>query len=194
MSNVPKILITGTSGSGKSTLVQQFQNRHGVHVIPESARDVIQGRSFIDLTIIQQAIYEKQLQREEETENLAKAQGNEVILCDRGLVDIIVYNKILGIQVPESWIELCQGRYDLTFILNKDDIPYPFSNSDRSHIILPVDLRNQIDIEIRNLVLKLDLPYVNLSGSIEKRKEFLEEFVESMIPHIEGGRNKFETK
>lgn len=194
MAKVTKILITGTSGSGKSTLVQQFQNIHGVYVIPESARDIMQGKSFTDLTTIQQAIYEKQLQREEEAENLAKIQGNGVILCDRGLVDIIAYNRVLGIQVPKSWIELCQGRYNLTFILNKDDILYPFSNFDRSHIILPVDLRNQIDIEIRNLVLELDLPYVDISGSIEKRKQFLEEFFKSTTPHIEGVRNKFEAR
>lgn len=194
MSSITKILITGTLGSGKSTLVEQFQNRYGVYVITETARDIMENRTFTDAATMQQTIYEEQLRREEESERLAVIQGKAIILCDRGLVDVIAYNNILGIRVPKSWEQACQNRYNLTLILNKDDITYPFPNPDEGQIILPMEFRNQIDTEIRAMVSKFRLPFIDISGLIEERTRSIEGLLKSSIPSIEGARNHLEIK
>lgn len=194
MSNITKILITGTLGSGKSTLIEQFQNRYGVYVITETARDIMKNRTFTDAATLQQTIYEEQLRREEEAARLSVIQGKAIILCDRGLVDIIAYNNVLGVRVPESWIEACQNRYNLALILDKDDITYPFPNRDENRITLPVEFRNQIDTEIRTTVSRFRLPFIDISGSIEERTRSIEGLLKSSISSIEGARNHPETE
>lgn len=186
MSDRRKILITGTVSSGKTTLLRQFQNRHGIYVIEETARDIMQKQIFNDAATIQQAIYEEQLHREDEAEIMTRVQGKSIILCDRGIIDIIAYSKLLGYQVPDSWKVTCKDRYDFAFVLSKDNFPYFPLNNEGFYISL--EFRNQIDTEIRATISRFGVPSIGIHGSLEERIHLVESIIQPYLRSIEGGR------
>lgn len=101
-----KIAVSGTHSTGKTTFCNELYDiavGSGIDacLVPESARAVFDERDTKPLTSsrdeiaeIQREIFFKQLVLETE----AEAAGHDVVICDRTLMDNIVYARAYGIS------------------------------------------------------------------------------------------------
>ncbi len=182
-----KILITGTFESGKTELVRLYTGDPRVATVSEIARDVLALDSSLQLKPgFQDILFSEQLKKEV----LAEATGKPIILCDRGVLDIIAFSLALDIPIKKEWLSNSLGRYGDIMICNAGDIPYSASYEGLDS----QSFRNQIDLKIRqvaNELVSVDMirPIINeIKGTLKARKFFLDKHIELTMLSKEGNR------
>lgn len=123
------ILLTGTTSSGKTTLIQELQRElqnvfaTKISFIPEVAREILEINPQLlhEPAILQDKIFSAQTQAEQ----AAVANGSSIIVCDRGVLDILSHIPLLQpeLTIKPEWISWLT-HYTKTFICNPADISY----------------------------------------------------------------------
>ena len=181
-----KILVTGTTSSGKTTLLEALAEKHisRVVILPEVARTLLtEHPEFEQDPQLQDILFAEQLRLETQ----AAASGAEVILCDRGTLDICAHAKLFAQELKPEWITWTKESYDFVFWLEKADIIFSLTVlqqqiSDRDW----VQFRDELDQHIAQSLLDSELPWQKLGGSLEQRMFILEQKVRRQVYSIEG--------
>lgn len=175
-----KLAVSGAHGTGKTTVLTALRDallEQGVkaQLVPEVPRIVCEAagdKEFFrrennsverQLTLLMgQPVYESSL-----------AVENDVILCDRSIIDHLAYTRYLfgdslqeqGLdQVVLSLVGRHMQTYDLVFYVPPEIDPIDDGTRESSR-----EFQLVIDEEIRSLLQALDVEYQLLSGSTEKR-------------------------
>lgn len=180
--NMKKFLITGTFESGKTTLTSLFRNTPGVAIVEEVARDILSvNPNLATEPIFHELNFAEQLRRERN----AEASSAHVILCERGILDIIAYANVFQHPVDPQWNQALQNRYDKIFIFNKDDVSFDSTPEENM-------FRNAIDKEIRKISSQLGIPILEVKGTLEERRYLVGGFVCEEIINKEGSKGFLE--
>lgn len=172
-----KFLFTGTFDSGKTTLASEFEADPAICVVREVARDLL--RSNPDLAsapMFNRLNFAEQIRREEESEK----NKPSLIICDRGVLDILAYATVFGNPIDQEWIDAMRGRYNKTFYFNKADIPFIPSSQEEE------ELRNEVDFALQMWISRLGIPVVGIEGTVGERKRLTEGYVREGVIFSEG--------
>lgn len=182
---IKKILFTGTFSSGKTTLLKEFEDHKGIIVVNEVARDLLHADPSLEVVPhFQDLIFEEQIKREKEAVATAQREGKQLILLDRGIIDIVAYSLVFGYKVQHQWISESHNRYDLAFIFDPKDI-----NEIPDIPELGLDMkkyRMDVDLAIRGVIQRLGIPLLEVSGSHERRVRLVEASINSSLLNLEG--------
>lgn len=166
-----KILLTGTIHVGKTTLLDALVTTKlsNVVIVPETARNLLSQNPKLEKDPnLQDILFAEQVRRERDA-----TSDSSVVVCDRGALDIIAHSRLFGHEIRPEWLQWLQ-TYDLTFLLNKDDVSFSgenraFSDPERDWI----QFRNVLDDNIKLALIENRLRYELLSGNIESRLSYL---------------------
>src|SRR5258708_503908 len=160
-----RIIATGTLRSGKTTLLNTLKNDSRVVIVPEVAQDLIDlhGYSVTQRPEFQDMVFAEQLHREK----VASQSGKEIIICDRGTVDIVAFSQIIGHEIKAAWEENLHNRYDAAALFNPDDIH--FQPSEYSVSFDMAEYRARIHNKILEVVQQVGLPILEIAGPHEER-------------------------
>lgn len=141
------ILLTGTFSAGKTTVLELFDT--SVQRIPEVARELLtQNPNLIALPEFQEMILAEQLKREV----MSKESQAEVVICDRGTLDVIVYSRYFG--HPEPQVEV---QYDHIYLCSPEGVPCAYGPEAES-------MRAQLHQLFLEVLAEKQLPFTVLEG------------------------------
>ncbi|MBU0975634.1 MAG: ATP-binding protein [Patescibacteria group bacterium] len=196
-----RIAVIGTQRSGKTTLVEHFQSCEGIHIVREAALDLILelGSNIVFDPNFQDMLFAEQTRREIEADRLLREGASCAWLCDRTIIDNLVYIRYLrsiytGEQSPEEvypiraeWLEYIRGNpFDLILLCDPGDIELTAGmnvawEGDSPGAREGLESERRIRAEIHGLYIEvlreLGLEYTLLSGSVESRTAYVERFI-----------------
>ncbi len=155
------IVITGPESTGKSTLAAFLANHYQGVVIPEFARDYIEGLhrpyNYQDIVIVAR----KQI----EDLKLNQQNGKGLLFLDTYLIITKVWFEVVFKSAPD-WIieEIRNSKIDL-YLLCAPDIPW-IADSVREN---GGEMRNWLFKEYERNLKQFNLPYKIVSGIGDKR-------------------------
>jgi predicted ATPase len=169
-----KILITGTHSAGKTDLLSRLTDRlHPLNivVIPEIARDcpftLNRSQNYLSTTWLIAA----QVKTEIESQTRPDA---DMILCDRGIPDILAYHEAAGFDELGRWLPAAIdwiSTYDRVFL----------AQASPDHAIMPDELRlndpafqSTIARAIEQWIIRADVSYKPLPHDPTDRLVFIE--------------------
>lgn len=166
-----KIAFVGTSGAGKTKLLWKYKNEiknHQVAFVHEAARDFFKENPDIKNRFtkeIQARVQSLMLQRELEAHN----SGAKIIICDRSVIDAVVYVRstgdIKGSKELFKKVEFWLPTYHKFFLLNPADVPF-----ERDEVRQEDEKTRQVFHKaFLNFFKDYKIPYELLSGTIEER-------------------------
>ncbi|MBD3253153.1 AAA family ATPase [Candidatus Pacearchaeota archaeon] len=163
-----KFIITGGPCTGKTSIISELGREF--RIFKEAAREVYNSEER-DITSenFQKAIFEKQLENEEQVE---KYPG--VIFFDRGLADTVAYYKYYGFEVPEELLQKCKNAdYEIIFFL--DFVPYEkdkmrYEDKEEAKKIHELIYNSYKDLGYK--IVKVPLM------SVKERAEFIKKFID----------------
>ncbi len=171
-----KILFTGSIDAGKTTLLNHFSSHPQIYVVSETARELLSLNPALAVKPeFQDILFQEQLRREEE----AIRSGKPIIICDRGVFDIVAFSTILSHPVKKEWKESLPGRYQSVALFSITDIPFDVSTYTLNLEI--AQQRERIDQTIRRIVRELACPILEISGVHSYRVAILSQYVDSVI-------------
>lgn len=183
--SMQKYLFTGTSDSGKTTLASHFTADPRISVVKEVARDILRANPELATDPFFNTLnYAEQIRREKEAED----SGSSLIICDRGVLDIVVYATVFNNPINPGWVGAMQNRYNRVFLLNKYDIPFIPSSPEEE------ELRNSVDDTLRMWIRHLKIPVIDVKGTVDDRKILMEEHVREGIIYSEGAARFMEKR
>lgn len=171
-----KIAFVGTSCTGKTTLVDNYRDNPNVLVVDEAARIFftqnpgIAERFSVDTQGKVQALALK-------NEQAAHQSGARLILCDRSVIDAVVYVRSQGDKKGAekllNRVRFWLPTYHKFLLLDPADIPYKTD-----------DIRQEDETTRQNFhnaflefFSETGLPFELLSGKLEKRVKRIEEII-----------------
>lgn len=163
-----KIALVGTSCIGKTTLIDHYRNDQNVVIVEEAARIFftqnphIEDRFSVDAQGQVQALA---LRNEQD----AHQSGASVILCDRSVIDAVVYVRSQGdtkgseelLKRVEFWLP----TYHKFLLLDPADVPYETDDVRQER----EEVRQGFHSAFLEFFQDAGIPYELLSGTIEKR-------------------------
>jgi len=163
-----KIILTGAQGTGKTTILNHYREK-GMPVITEVVRNLAkQGININEAGDAkgQEAIFAEYCKQFAEMPEF---------ISDRGLTDVTAYTMHLcdiGKLSPE-YMELQASALD-EFVHNHQDFiyfyfPIEFPVVDDGVRSMDEEFRQCIDNNILTLLQELDIPYVEVRGTVEER-------------------------
>lgn len=181
-----KILLTGTIHVGKTTLLETLKLRNfpNIAFVSEIAREILKEHPSLERQpILQDMLFAEQMRREQEA-----ADSKEIVICDRGSVDIVAHCKMWGQPVRQAWIDWA-STYNKVFLLDKDAVFFSpgktaFEDRNRSW----TDFRDSLDDNIRSALSSCNLSYEIMSGEINQKLRRMEAVIREHNSLIEGGR------
>jgi predicted ATPase len=157
-----RILFTGSFGTGKTTLLNCFSQYPFVACISEVERDLLKENPLLERDPdFQKMVFVEHIYRETQ----AQLSGKSIVICDRGVIDVIAYSEFFGYPIKSEWRDALNNRYDLVAIFNMDDIPAAMPSIK--------EFRNKIDANIREVVDHFGFPKIELSGNVQTRETIL---------------------
>ncbi|KKQ67109.1 MAG: hypothetical protein US86_C0001G0036 [Candidatus Daviesbacteria bacterium GW2011_GWA2_38_24] len=182
--NPMKVTFVGTSCIGKTTLLDEYRTKFNgnprVNIVDEAARIYFTqnpGTSNRFGKEAQGSVQALALQQEQ----AAHESKAEVILCDRSVIDAVVYVKASGDQ--EGALELLDRvkfwlpTYNKFLLLNPTDVPYQTDEVRQES--------EQVRQGFHNAYLEFfeesGIPYELLSGTLEQRVERVDEILSEKI-------------
>ncbi len=171
MPNKPfKIAFVGTSCVGKTTILNKFKNDPSVALVEEAARKFFEINPKIAARFgrqPQEKIQKLALKLEKE----AVKQGTSVILCDRSVIDAVVYVRAYGdkkgsnemLAKVRDWLP----TYDKFYLLDPKGVPYVFDKIRQEDITW----RQKLHDAYLDFFKETGIPYEILSGTLEERIE-----------------------
>lgn len=164
-SQIAKIVLFGPESTGKSTLAKALANHYNTHYVNEYMRIYLEQRlnqpnfEFTQKDLI--PIAKGQMQQE----NLKTKQANKFLFCDTNLLQIYTYAKEYYPSFTHPVFEnaIKKHNYDL-YLLTDIDIPWEADPlRDKPHE------REKMFRIFERTLKKLKLPYICVSGKLEKR-------------------------
>lgn len=185
-----KIVVTGSIYAGKTTLVNSLRGIQGIAILPETASEFVhRDKNIVFKPDFQDILFDEQTKRE-----LAlQSQGQLIIVCDRGVPDIITHAKFFGQEIKPEW-EAWMKTYDYSFVVLKNDInfnPPPgmyLENYDWNSFR---EIMHRLTIEI---LTTYSVPFDFLKGDVEYRKEAMLKRIQSLLEFREGRINRKRVK
>jgi nicotinamide riboside kinase len=183
MTNTIKIALMGTSCVGKTTIFEALREKFGsganISFIPEAARRFFEenGTSERFTLETQRKIQELVIKSEKEL-----APGTEIIICDRTVIDPAAYclaNEDLEgtkglLDAVAGWLP----SYAELILLDPKDVPYK-TDEIRGEA---EEYRQKVHEAFLKILKDRKLKYSLLSGSLERRLEYMEELVGRYLP------------
>lgn len=171
-----KILFTGSIDAGKTTFLNHFSSHPQIYVVSETARELL----TIDPALavkpeFQEILFKEQIRREEE----AAKSGKPIIICDRGVFDIVAFSRVLNHPVKKEWEESLPGRYQTVALFSISDISFDISTYTLNLEI--AKRREIIDQTIRRMVQELVYPIVEIRGTRSERVAIFSRYLDSLI-------------
>jgi predicted ATPase len=168
-----KILLTGTICVGKSTLVEYVASvaPKRVTVIPEVARELLAKNPDLErLPEFQDILFREQVDREQAALESAKTNHHHLVLCDRGVLDIIAFSRMFGHEIRNEWIAWSRS-YDRVYVLLKENVTFNSSlySNDRDWLIF----RDTLQISILDTINSLRYEYKEIGGSTTEMYDHL---------------------
>ena len=122
MSNIRRILITGSPGSGKTTLIKGLKKK-GYKVFYEFSRSLIKSHYnegnknlFLkDPINFSAKLLDRRIKQFNDAKRIKKAKNN-LVFYDRGIQEIFGYLKAIGLEKLSWKKKLTDYRYDIVFI------------------------------------------------------------------------------
>lgn len=181
-----KFALIGTSCVGKTTLVLELekilQKKYSnkiIATVPEAARHYFEKRkvrnpfSYINQYNIQTLA--------KEFEKQAELQKPDIIICDRSVLDAVVYIKTMGTQKEtekllkrvRNWL----ATYSHFFLLDPAEVNY------QTDVIRKEDMhvREAFHNSFLDLLQDLMLPYTLISGNEKQRVNKMTDIISSFI-------------
>ena len=179
-----KTLLTGTIHVGKTTLVEAVREAQlpGIIVIPEVARELLSEFPELEMDPnLQDILFSEQVRREK----LAESTAN-IVICDRGSLDIIAHSKMFGHTVKPEWAEWIK-TYDAIFLLNKEDVSFDGENRAVSDSTRDWNaFRDNLDTHIKSTLIEYGCHFELLSGNPESRFGRFSHYLEGQYKNSEG--------
>jgi NadR type nicotinamide-nucleotide adenylyltransferase len=155
-----RIVITGSECTGKSTLTRKLGEYYQVETVPEYLRNYFEmkhGRLSIDDAV---PIARGQL----EAEQKVIKNGCNPVICDTDTLSSIIYSNHYFGSCPEQIETIFKNLKTDLYLLCCTDIPWQADGQrDRP------EGRQYMQDLFKNELKKRELPYIELSGSIEER-------------------------
>lgn len=171
-----KILLTGSIDAGKTTLLNYFNSHPQIYVVSETARELLTRDPALAVKPeFQDILFQEQLEREEN----AMKSDKPIIICDRGVFDIVAFSTILNHPVKKEWIESLPGRYQTVALFSISDIPFDVSTYTLNLEI--AQRRERIDQTIRRMVRELACPILEIRGAHSDRVTIFSQYVDGVI-------------
>jgi predicted ATPase len=158
-----KLLLTGSIGVGKTTLFERIPTVKGVYKIPEVARRVLQEAPELRLNPYFQRVL---LMEQHFLETEAEKRGSDLIICDRGYIDVIAYAKLFKLEPPQDLIKAF-SRYDMIFYCDPEGTP-PLPEKIAGVTPNPHE-KEELDHCLRATLSEMRLPWCVLKGPTEDR-------------------------
>lgn len=184
-----KIVVTGSIYAGKTTLVNSLKGIEGITTLSETASEFVRRDKNIvfraDFQDIQDILFAEQTKRE----LMLQCQGWPIIICDRGIPDIITHANFFGQEIKPAWEEWIK-TYDYSFVVSKDDIyfdPPPGMYKEGFDWSNFREVMHRLTIDV---LINYSVPYELLQGSVKSRKETLLKRVELILESQEGRINR----
>ncbi|MCL5113592.1 MAG: ATP-binding protein [Patescibacteria group bacterium] len=167
-----KIAFVGTSSTGKTTLLWEYKKKmsgnRSIVFVHEAARDFFKENPHITERFakeIQGQVQSAVLAREQEAHN----SGARVIICDRSVIDAVVYVRSTGdrkgakelLEKVKFWIP----TYTKFLLLNPVDVKYEKDEVRQED----ENTRQAFHKAFLEFFKETRIPYELLSGSIEQR-------------------------
>ncbi|QOI96581.1 MAG: ATP-binding protein [Flammeovirgaceae bacterium] len=169
---VKRVALVGPECTGKTALSKALARHYQTVWVPEFARTYIEGltRPYHqgDLFVIAQA----QLQSEE---NLAK-QANRVLICDTNLIVIKVWSEFKYGACDNRITQWLTNQYYHHHFLTDIDVPWE-ADPQREH----PDKREYFLEVYRKELLKLNVPFTKLSGTLKERLHTATMIIDSLL-------------
>lgn len=167
-----KVAFVGTSCVGKTTLLEEFGRRFAddqrVLIVPEAARIFFITNPTITERFgknAQEQVQSLALQQEQDAHEV----GARVILCDRSVVDSVVYVRAHGDK--EGAAELLDKvsfwlpTYNKFLLLDPNDVPYKTDDVRQEN----EEVRQAFHNAYLEFFKETAIPFELLSGSLEER-------------------------
>jgi len=181
-----KIVVTGSIYAGKTTLVNSLRGIQGIAILPETASEFVhRDKNIVFRPDFQDILFNEQARRE----LVLQSQGQKIIVCDRGIPDIITHAKFFGQEIKPEWKEWIK-TYDYSFVASKDDInfnPPPGMYLENYDWISFRDIMHKLTVEVLSAY---SIPFEFLDGDVEHRKEVLLGKIQSLAECREGKINR----
>lgn len=173
-----KIALVGTSCTGKTTLVDTFDGCPGVVIAREAAREYFSKHLVppeIRLSLkVQKAIQDVAIKNE----RMAALRDSTLILCDRSVIDSVIYTAIggdyLGADTLYRRAEPYLPTYQRFVVLDPEAVPYEQDEvraEDES-------IRREIHEMFLRLLIERGLPFDLLSGTREDYASQIRRWIE----------------
>ena len=179
MSNIRRILITGSPGSGKTTLIKGLKNR-GYEVFDEFSRSLIKSPEnkgnknlFLkDPINFSAKLLKRRLKQFNDAKRIKKAK-NILVFYDRGIQEIFGYLKAIGLE-KSSWNKkMTRYRYDIVFIASPWQEIY-INDKERFETFEEAKIYYSFIKDSYEIIHKLiEIPKID----IERRIDFVESFI-----------------
>ncbi len=164
------IIFTGAQGTGKSTVLNRFKEK-GYDTITE----VVRNLSKRGIKINEQGNTESQKMIFNEYIKLFEQNPNAV--SDRGLTDVLAYTKYLYDNGQIDSDEYLREQAVLTKSLRFNDLyiyfPIEFPVVDDGVRSTDESFRKAIDKNILDILIKFNIPYVRVTGTVDERVEVI---------------------
>ena len=111
------------------------------------------------------------------------------VLCDRGIVDLIVYNRIFGGKEKGEWMDWAR-TYRRIFLLETEGIP--FNPQGYPEGVDWEKFRPEYEIVTRRFLDEQGLPYFSLWGLLEDKELIIRRSLEGKVRNPETERRGIE--
>jgi len=183
-----KIVVTGSIYTGKTTLVNSLRGIQGIAILPETASEFVhRDKNIVFRPDFQDILFDEQTKRE----SALQSQGQHIIVCDRGIPDIITHAKFFGQEIKPEW-EAWMKTYDYSFVASMNDVNF--------NPPAGMYLENYDWDSFRNIMHKLTIEVLTtyslafdfLIGDAEYRREVVLKRTQSLLEFHKGRINKKE--
>lgn len=181
-----EIVISGGPCSGKTSVVEKFKEKE-YFTLPDPARilgrelgikfsNEITGKRRFEINNL---VFEKYLEQE------AKIPEKEIIILDTGMPDNIPYYFLYcpGMKIPKRYLKACKNRYNKIFMLTSLD-SYETDGvrgESKEEALTIYQMKDKIYKELGYTVISVPLFSKNKNKSINKRVEFIEKQIETLV-------------
>lgn len=181
-----KIVVTGSIFAGKTTIVNSLKGVNGIITLSETASEFVhRDKNIVFRSDFQDILFAEQTKRE----STLQSQGYHIIVCDRGIPDIITHAKFFSQPIKPEWEEWMR-TYDYSFVASTENVnfnPPPGMYLENYDWVNFRDIMHKLTLEV---LKTYSVPFELLQGSAEYRREILLKRVQSPLEFREGRINK----
>ncbi len=175
-----KLPLVGAGGIGKTSVLEVFRGRFekdpSVRIVDEVARDFFSQHPSIvaRFAVEPQGKIQTLVLRKERA---AESDGARIILCDRSVIDAVVYVRAQGDRIGADEllrrVEFWLPTYHRFLLLDPDGVPFENDNVRKEQ----ETEREQIHKSFLQFFDETALPYELISGSLDERIARVEEII-----------------